>query len=786
MREMKTLKLPGVAEAYEIVDEQARRNQTAVTPQMFGAVGDGLTNDTAAFQAAVDSGRDVTVPEGHYRVGGVNITRPVTITGAGDVRLQIPDGVDLPALSYWTEATTVFIVRATEQVKLENLCFDGNQAWLQEKYAYGPLARYDAYGVRIRDESKNVTVSRCRFENLKDAGVQITARCAFVTVENCRFFAEGWPGTFNRGVQILQSEEPHDAYHTIRGNHIENTGEHGIVVYYNNDHCVIDGNRIRGAGLLEENPDGSANYTSGCCIKASGASFLTVVNNCCDDAIDACIGLYGTRATFLRENIVANNTCIGSSRAGYKGSGIACEGGSVIVTGNVIRDVRIRKYSQSSAIVVNTADAVITGNRIEACDTGIRSAGAPVTGNHVQAGAPLILPVCADITVANNTLIGDGTQDGISLYGPENVTVNGNVISNVRYGIMGRTSANNVNIYGNVFQSVSRAVNWYGFTPENTRIDFELQYTTDLDKLQTAVRNGTAAATYPVGTRFLVPYTLEDKTYTFAWHVADYQNVTLQDGSEVPGMVLQAAFATVEMPVFDAAENEVATEAVFTQGYYYYLADSSMASGYALQTGVVYGDPIPTDKVYYHSGIRDNTGRIVATGCSSWARSSIRQWLNSAKPRGSWWTAQHPGDLPAEDAETLDGFMAGFRKDFLKILQPVKVSTYDWTAAGVQDTWDTFFLPSLEQIYAEPVSQGEGSAFAYWKQALGTDSPTVYNSTHEAYVAAALEDGHTARTWKLRTHGSNRYTTYVTHHTGRWTTVVPNGGHYVLPVCVVC
>ena len=44
------------------------------------------------------------------------------------------------------------------------------------------------------------------------------------------------------------------------------------MVYYNNDHCVIDGNYITGAGLLHENPDGSANYTSGCCIKASGAA----------------------------------------------------------------------------------------------------------------------------------------------------------------------------------------------------------------------------------------------------------------------------------------------------------------------------------------------------------------------------------------------------------------------------------------------------------------------------------------------------------------------------------
>lgn len=35
-----------------------------VTPQMFGAKGDGVTDDTAAFQAAIDAGRNVYVPLG--------------------------------------------------------------------------------------------------------------------------------------------------------------------------------------------------------------------------------------------------------------------------------------------------------------------------------------------------------------------------------------------------------------------------------------------------------------------------------------------------------------------------------------------------------------------------------------------------------------------------------------------------------------------------------------------------------------------------------------------------
>ena len=41
-----------------------------VTPQMFGAVADGTADDTAAIQAALDTGKDVYMPRGNYLVIG--------------------------------------------------------------------------------------------------------------------------------------------------------------------------------------------------------------------------------------------------------------------------------------------------------------------------------------------------------------------------------------------------------------------------------------------------------------------------------------------------------------------------------------------------------------------------------------------------------------------------------------------------------------------------------------------------------------------------------------------
>lgn len=50
-----------------------------VSPEMFGAVGDGITDDTQAWQDAVDSGFPVVANSGVYKCGIINVTKNTTI-----------------------------------------------------------------------------------------------------------------------------------------------------------------------------------------------------------------------------------------------------------------------------------------------------------------------------------------------------------------------------------------------------------------------------------------------------------------------------------------------------------------------------------------------------------------------------------------------------------------------------------------------------------------------------------------------------------------------------------
>ena len=113
-------------------------------------------------------------------------------------------------------------------------------------------------------------------------------------------------------------------------------------------------------------------------------------------------------------------------------------------------------------------------------------------------------------------------------------------------------------------------------------------------------------------------------------------------------------------------------------------------------------------------------------GYNRWSQSAVRQWLNSDKPAGEWWKPQNPYDRGPIQITTMRGFTAGLQSNFLAIVKPVKVVTglntsTDQVFGDSETTIDRFFIASSEQEYIVPQWHGEGTAFKYWVNRLGTE-----------------------------------------------------------------
>ena len=221
------------------------------------------------------------------------------------------------------------------------------------------------------------------------------------------------------------------------------------------------------------------------------------------------------------------------------------------------------------------------------------------------------------------------------------------------------------------------------------------------------VRSGKAPLYFKIGDVIEVEYIATDfARYTMPFYVVAFRDVTLQNGSVVPAMIIQSKYATVENIQFDAAE--------------------------------------PT-----RPASEDYSSQIANNGWARWSMSGIRQWLNSAAIKGAWWSATSAYDVAPTKINTYNGFMRGFPTDFLAMLKPVKVetvrnyrdpdtaksaSTYQYDA-----TYDTFWVPSCEEEYVVPnePNHREGLVFPWWISALSAEAAARGESLPQQIYASA-------------------------------------------------
>lgn len=346
----------------------------------------------------------------------------------------------------------------------------------------------------------------------------------------------------------------------------------------------------------------------------------------------------------------------------------------------------------------------------------------------------------------------------------------------------------------------------------------------DWQKVRTLIANGVGESAFAIGTQLIEKWTdtADSKEYDMPWQVNHFEDMTLEDGEVVPGMWLQTHYTLPFGIQFSHQRAFLACPDGLSAGTYNF--DFAKAWGDNVKQGINYQftltkpvekggrlagcygapDQVPSNwKVYSYGkdGITlnetvnvtvgsggTNLGTIpydsrsgnlnsvqeLAYGWNRWKTSALRQWLNSSKPKGQWWTPQDQWDICPDQLASKDGFLCGMPEEMLNCLKKVKVVTYANTVndEGAEDiTYDYVTLPSLSQMFIKPQTSGEGDVHTYWKRRSGRTTPcewftdypnmveySVANKASHQYVRLRSAGRHVAYgTWGVGTSGGVNY-----------------------------
>lgn len=337
----------------------------------FGAVGDGVTNDTIAIQAALDASNNVFIPNGNYACGKLNLKGK--IRGAKDAKITFTAS----GLSNVIELAGELDIDGVEFVKA-----DGLGRW-------EPIP-YNSY---------KAIISNCVFDGVQLGGYQ-----------------SGSPETDDSGI---------GDFSVIERNIVKNVVDSGATDADGIHVNVVQSIQIRHNVVHDNDGEG---------IKVGGATaeYINVVFNECFNNGRNGIDLFnGGRNTICSFNTVYNNTGGGIEAKTVEASEDDTQSNRLVIQGNVVDEptsaVGIDCYADRSIITGNLVEAsvcirsggrdtVVADNICRAKSRGIEGRAlirGVISGNTIKLDSgdannrPILLnPInsvnCEDVTLDNN------------------------------------------------------------------------------------------------------------------------------------------------------------------------------------------------------------------------------------------------------------------------------------------------------------------------------------------------------------------------------------------------
>jgi hypothetical protein len=384
----------GVSRRVTVAQIAARSPGPPLTVTMFGAVGDGETDDTAAFTAAAASGETVIVPVPAvaYMVtdGNITVASNTEFVGLGHQAATI----QLGAATF----NSLFVVPgAASNVSFRNLHLAGNRA---TQPSNDPVLATSA-AISSAAGSADIVVDGCLIEDFVCDGILLDGVTRAIvsnnTVRNIRR---------RGGIVCARNAQSTDIQ--VRDNNISSTGEANIHALVGVNGWTVTGNHCEISGLVTP----SDNITG-----------------------------YNAAIAGGRDHVIANNICRNSSN-----NGIHVGADSVIVTGNIVyhpanSGIAVHRSpnpspDQSVAGVVSNNDISFVSNaNVNAYGIVIRDmTGITISGNIIRSPYIGVTLRSYDAnTVTNGSIFGNSIT-GVGQYGVEfsdeiaKISVDNNVI----------------------------------------------------------------------------------------------------------------------------------------------------------------------------------------------------------------------------------------------------------------------------------------------------------------------------------------------------------------------
>jgi parallel beta-helix repeat protein len=339
-------------------------NESIINVKDYGAIGDGVADDTLPIQSAVNLGKSCFFPEGTFKLNGINLKSNCMYYGVSNQTVIDVDEKDVGANNY----NVAFNINNSSNVKIKNLTIKSSKYDITPK----PIA-YALCGISVYLSTK-VLISDINIINFANYGIFVsgtsTVNSEDVVVENCYLdnwssrdtgsafgaveFGQGSNRCIARNNKILCAStfgivfsdfyRPGESKnHQAIDNIVENQISYGILLYNQNQpidghNYVVTGNKIKNIqGSYSANNDPQKSFGAG--IYSVSCKNIQITNNYIENT-----NIFTTQGGSLAEGNI----------------GISDTLGQIIISGNICK-----KSGCYGIYMVNCLDgAVVEGNSI--------------------------------------------------------------------------------------------------------------------------------------------------------------------------------------------------------------------------------------------------------------------------------------------------------------------------------------------------------------------------------------------------------------------------------------